>query len=421
MGPLEQGDYGNNYNQTIYSGFDPGKIVGFGGSGSATGGNEGGSSFGISVPGVAGFLSDLVNALFQRGENKRNREFAAQQAQLQNQWNLEQWYRENAYNTPLAQMQRYIDAGLNPNLFFGQQNLAASSPQMVSGKDAPAGVAPQVDLGTAALQAAQVKNLNAQTEYVDQQSLLTQEQIKQVISSIGVNEANTDLLSQQVLYYQQCVDNLISDKEQTIQQTSLIKQQARIAYMDYLFNSETFDSRVKQFQAEADISYEKAKNIAKYVQATIFGLNSQAQYYLSLCQTNAAEAEYLSSLSNSQWIKNYVDAAWAFGTTYDESSGKTRTGAEWNAFARSREDIATYNNILPATDASTQLGILTAELTKKYGGAKELAGIINLYANSLGEIGSLVSWRRSNYSADNPRMTAKTKIGAADTRIRLGR
>lgn len=38
----------------------------------------------------------------------------------QNRQNLRMWERNNAYNTPQAQMQRFVDAGLNPNLIYGQ-------------------------------------------------------------------------------------------------------------------------------------------------------------------------------------------------------------------------------------------------------------------------------------------------------------
>ena len=49
--------------------------------------------------------------------------------------NLEQWNRENAYNSPSAQMARFSAAGLNPNLIYGDSGaaLAASSPQMQMG------------------------------------------------------------------------------------------------------------------------------------------------------------------------------------------------------------------------------------------------------------------------------------------------
>lgn len=46
--------------------------------------------------------------------------------QLENQFNLDVWNLNNEYNSPAAQMQRYQDAGLNPNLIYSQQNTATA-------------------------------------------------------------------------------------------------------------------------------------------------------------------------------------------------------------------------------------------------------------------------------------------------------
>lgn len=51
----------------------------------------------------------------QREANQTNLQLAREQ----NQWNLEQWNRQNEYNTPSAQMQRYLDAGINPYFALG--------------------------------------------------------------------------------------------------------------------------------------------------------------------------------------------------------------------------------------------------------------------------------------------------------------
>lgn len=48
-------------------------------------------------------------------------------AQYQNDWNLAQWNRQNAYNTPLAQRQRYEEAGINP--YFALGNISSGSAQ----------------------------------------------------------------------------------------------------------------------------------------------------------------------------------------------------------------------------------------------------------------------------------------------------
>lgn len=46
--------------------------------------------------------------------------------ELENQFNLDVWNMQNEYNTPSAQMLRYQDAGLNPNLIYGQSNMAGN-------------------------------------------------------------------------------------------------------------------------------------------------------------------------------------------------------------------------------------------------------------------------------------------------------
>lgn len=69
-------------------------------------------------------------------ENSKNRQYNLELAKMQNAWNIEQWNRENAYNSPAAQMERMRQAGLNPDMMYGggvSGNLAASSPSMTSG------------------------------------------------------------------------------------------------------------------------------------------------------------------------------------------------------------------------------------------------------------------------------------------------
>lgn len=52
-----------------------------------------------------------------------------QMQQQQQAFELEMWNLKNQYDSPAAQMQRYQDAGLNPNLIYGQQNVSGNIPQ----------------------------------------------------------------------------------------------------------------------------------------------------------------------------------------------------------------------------------------------------------------------------------------------------
>lgn len=54
-------------------------------------------------------------------------------AQFQNDWNLAQWNRQNAYNTPLAQRLRYEEAGINP--YFALGNINSGSAQSLMSAD----------------------------------------------------------------------------------------------------------------------------------------------------------------------------------------------------------------------------------------------------------------------------------------------
>lgn len=108
--------------------------------------SKSGSSMGImSILGAGlGAVGSIANVIgqnrairqqiaAQKAENEKNRQYNLMLARTQNRWNLNQWQRENDYNSPTAQMARFKAAGLNPNLIYGQTNPAASSPSMTAG------------------------------------------------------------------------------------------------------------------------------------------------------------------------------------------------------------------------------------------------------------------------------------------------
>lgn len=100
-----------------------------------------------------------MNLMAQSVENERNRQFA-----------LDMWNKQNEYNLPTNQMQRLRDAGINPHLAYsnGQPMNTSNAPASPTGIGSmPQGIAPQMNIGevfNALLTSAQVKNMNAQTE-----------------------------------------------------------------------------------------------------------------------------------------------------------------------------------------------------------------------------------------------------------------
>lgn len=107
----------------------------------ASGGYMNSNAVTAAISGGAGMLGSIFGGIFQTKnvkrqikaqleENQRNREYNLNLARMQNQWNIDQWNRENAYNDPSMVMARLKAAGLNPDLVY--QNGAAQTPSAVS-------------------------------------------------------------------------------------------------------------------------------------------------------------------------------------------------------------------------------------------------------------------------------------------------
>lgn len=90
-----------------------------------------------------GLLTSAAAPIVQMGYNGRSwkrtkelyemqRDDARASAEWQNQTNIANWQMQNEYNTPANQVQRLIDAGLNPNLMYGNGTAATGNAGDVS-------------------------------------------------------------------------------------------------------------------------------------------------------------------------------------------------------------------------------------------------------------------------------------------------
>lgn len=79
-----------------------------------------------AVQAGGGLFSTAISAVATARQNRLSREYADRAYARERADALTDWERENAYNSPAAQMQRYRDAGLNPHLIYGQQNTGGS-------------------------------------------------------------------------------------------------------------------------------------------------------------------------------------------------------------------------------------------------------------------------------------------------------
>lgn len=182
---------------------------------------------------------------FNAEQAQLNRDWQNEQRILQNEWNLDMWNRNNEYNSLSSQVQRALDAGVNPNLVFGNGAGIASSPA----QGAPVGSGAQ-----------------AQT------------------SSIADTLANAEL--QKV--------NAAKTAAETVGQG-----------LENAFNSKSFEARLEEIKtnidlsksnklltdAQAEVARENAKWIAPLNENTINLLRSQASEVLQHINNLVAEEE----------------------------------------------------------------------------------------------------------------------------------
>jgi len=139
--------------------------------------------------------------------NKQNA-YNEQMWQRQNEYNEQQWNKQNEYNSPEAQMNRFKEAGLNPNLIYGQGTTAGpisvasfnasthgsasqpggsrpgSAPHSSAPRPGWTPTAPNFDMNqgimaffNARQTTAQVNNLEATNEVVKQDAALRRQQV----------------------------------------------------------------------------------------------------------------------------------------------------------------------------------------------------------------------------------------------------
>lgn len=136
--------------------------------------NIGGQSYKVDVHknifgGYGDFSRDKMNMGMQA-------ELDSMLAKYQYDMNLEQWERENAYNSPAQQMQRLKAAGLNPHMAYDSlENQSAPSPQMQQVQSklsfgqyrhnlAMENISLMEQMNNLRFQSAQIDNLNATNE-----------------------------------------------------------------------------------------------------------------------------------------------------------------------------------------------------------------------------------------------------------------
>lgn len=238
-----------------------------------TGGSNPLVGFSASGPGIS-VASGIIGMGINRKQNIDNMDFASAEAQKQRDWQERMWHMQNEYNAPSAVMQRLKDAGLNPNLAYGQIGGMSGNVGQGSQANSPTQYPLQTpDPLNAVNKVAQIHALEGQANQSNSQasinwtdaefrSILNSQNVQLNYGQILLNESIKNLTDEQVKQVKAIIeqigiqnDELHSKIEVLQQQAGVLSQQQKELFLKNMFSSVTFITRVKQITADLNKTY----------------------------------------------------------------------------------------------------------------------------------------------------------------------
>ena len=266
----------------------------------------------------------------QRRENALNRAWNKSMAELANRWSIEQWNRENAYNTPSAVMARLREGGVNPDLFYGNSgvNSAAASPNVTptaaSDPTDVSALGSKMTVGditnnvvSQALMSAQIKKLDADTKKTGQETenlkiegtilsadALTRAALNEQALEIGkstiyvnhsignLNHKEAELVSSKISEVAANTDLLYQKADEVKANIRNINANTASVRFGMMMRSKEFRQRVAEFQEQVRVNdstirlnYEQASTYLATRAATVLNINADTALKASSAKT----------------------------------------------------------------------------------------------------------------------------------------
>lgn len=267
-----------------------------------------------------GLALNSIGSFFQNRSNKRRQQeaFAHQEKMLglENAYNTRMWHMSNEYNSPANQMRLLKEAGLNPNLIYGQMSDISSSP-MHSGSVAAPGFAQMSNVMSSIdpLTMAQARLANAQADKLDvettreytfskfDEQLLSGKVEYQSISIVGQKVLNS-LNDQQRKHIYQLTKNAEKQEVSLDRQNELLEYDVLMKIIDHNFYQQFKGTELAKLQHEARLV---GMNVQTFMQGfySMLALNSSK---IKLNEAEGKAAEKSASMLESLGLKYDAEA-----------------------------------------------------------------------------------------------------------------
>lgn len=232
---------------------------------------------------TAGF--NLIGQLFSGAQYKKNQK---ELMRYQNDINVANWKMMNDYNSPSAQLKRYTDAGLNPNLIYGDGASGGNASSAASSVSVPQTYKMNYQEALNAALDARIKYEQAENLKVDNQNKLKDIEVKD--SEIYKNRQQGYGFEQQ------------NDFFDLTQNDKLVQLKQQIQLTNERINSEHLSNEIKSFE----ISIQDIRKT--FLEET--NRNISARTDLTLAQKEVAKKQL--EVYSSQIYLNYANAALSY-------------------------------------------------------------------------------------------------------------
>lgn len=261
---------------------------------------------------AAGLATSLISQSQQRKENEKNRQFNAQQAQLNRDFQSQMSDRANAWNSPAAQVNRLRSAGLNPALIyqgssFGQPAVAPSGGQASSGSSGLPGIqAPKYE---GALMQAQIDNIRADTEnkrinndYLPQ---ILQGQIDFNGVQIRLGDAQTHLTEEEAKTIEPTIKKLVAEaseanslSEYYAELKASVSEDIIYKQIQNYFASDKFRAEIDNLQASTGLMKAECSEILTLMVYKMMDLKASAHLKENQAHTEFQKWSLIDSMAN---------------------------------------------------------------------------------------------------------------------------
>lgn len=211
------------------------------------------------APALGAATASLINFASTASTNATNRQMMRERNAAQTAANAAAWQRETAYNSPSAQLSRIRAAGLNPNLLYSSapQNTA----NMVAPEiGAPSAIAPQLSDNAAVLAQQQpsmdaaVSKTLAESDSIKLQNEITSATKDDVIRLAGLNvqmsEASVAYTKAQKDAVAAQIANLNANTDLIDRQRLHVSWEENQRYREFMLNSKEVKARIQKIAAE---------------------------------------------------------------------------------------------------------------------------------------------------------------------------